>query len=93
MSKQEETKTPEDYAEQEMNRAIGKQIARRLTKIKQLQEQIKQLKSGEMTPREGEHSPCCSDDLGSDFDKHLRLMRDIVGAPIETRYKSKWYLM
>jgi len=45
-------KTPDEAAETEMNKKIGKAIAKRIMKIKQLEAEIKKLKSGEMVPDE-----------------------------------------
>ena len=52
----EKTKTPEQYAEQEMNKKIGKAIANRQMKINKLKEEIRKLKSGEMLPEEEDSS-------------------------------------
>lgn len=47
---EDKVKTPEEAAETEMNKKIGKAIAKRMMKIKKLQVEIKKLKSGEMVP-------------------------------------------
>ena len=49
---EDKVKTPDDAAETEMNKKIGKAIAKRMMKIKQLEAEIKKLKSGEMVPDE-----------------------------------------
>ena len=51
-------KTPDEVAEKEMNKLIGKAMAKRQMKINQLQAEIKKLKSGEMAPdaEDGESS-------------------------------------
>jgi hypothetical protein len=46
----ERVRKPEEYAEIEMNKKIGKAIASRKMKIKRLEEEIRKLKSGEMQP-------------------------------------------
>jgi hypothetical protein len=50
MSEDNKVKTPEQYAEKEMNQKIGKAIAKRQIQIKKLQEEVRKLKSGEMMP-------------------------------------------
>jgi len=52
---EDKVKTPEDAAETEMNKKIGKAIAKRMMKIKKLQAEIKKLKSGEMIPDEDDY--------------------------------------
>ena len=45
-------KSPDEYAEKQVNRIIGQAIAKRKIKIRQLEAEIAKLKSGEMTPDE-----------------------------------------
>lgn len=47
---EDKVKTPNQYADEEMNKKVGKAIAKRKMKIKQLEQEIKKLESGEMAP-------------------------------------------
>lgn len=66
----EEAKTPEELAEEEVNKLIGKSIASRKLEIKQhrarikkLEKEIKKIIDGELVPDEGECSPSDSKDI------------------------------
>jgi len=68
----EKFKTPEEAAETEMNKKIGKAIAKRMMKIKKLQAEIKKLKSGEMVPDE-------DDDESSHHNQEVKeVVREII---------------
>ncbi len=69
----EEKKTPEDYADREINKKLGKSIARRKIQIKKLEVEIVKLKSGEMLPDE--------DSSSSDDNKEEKIVERYIERP------------
>lgn len=65
-------KTPEQYAEKEMNKKIGKAIAKRQIKIKKLQEEVRKLKSGELQPDDED------EESSSDNQKEKEEVREVI---------------
>jgi hypothetical protein len=84
MTEEEKVKSPEEYAEIEMNKKIGKSIAKRKQQIKKLEEEIKKLKSGEMTPDE-------DDDKSSHHNQKEEEIKEIVRERIIEREKPSYY--
>lgn len=72
----EKFKSPDEAAESQMNKKIGSAIAKRKMKIKQLEAEIRKLKSGEMVPDE-------DDDESSHHNKEEKIKEVIRERIIE----------
>ena len=72
----EKFKSPDEAAESQMNKKIGSAIAKRKMKIRQLEAEIKKLKSGEMVPDE-------DDDESSHHNKEEKIKEVIRERIIE----------
>ena len=57
----EKVKTADEVAEKEINKLVGKAIAKKRLQIRKLEAEIKKLRSGEMSPDEADNESADSD--------------------------------
>ena len=83
----EPTKSPDEYAEREINIKIGKAIAKRKMKISKLQDEIKRLKTGEMSPDEDDDSSSHDNKKKVIVERIIEIERERPARPM---YEPTW---
>ena len=66
----EKPKTADEVAEKEINKLVGKAIAKKRLQIRKLEAEIKKLKSGEMSPDEADNESADSDSIEKTIEEH-----------------------